>query len=158
MPFYEAWRMNRAGMTGEQDTQFEFNWQLMLSEVWVGRFYEHLRLLKDRKLLPNDGVIEALQEDFRLLRVPIEKHEISSQGQLKAPLQLQRQPPQGKPSDLYEYDKTDPVRAHIMPRSVSRRGSVMWQVIDLKKNQDRWIERRELSDRILQLWGAETPR
>lgn len=147
----------RAAGQADQETMFAFHYQVMLSELWVGRFYEHLRLLVsgDRKLLPKSGEIGALAEDFRLLRVPIEKHEIASDGQLSAPLQMQRRPVQGRPSDVYEYDKTDPQRAHIMPVAISPRGSVMWEVIDLKNNKDLWIERRALSDRIIGLWGDD---
>ena len=65
-----------AGLAGaRQEGLFEFHYQKMLSEFWVGRFYEHLRLLTDRKLLRKTGEVGALAEDFRLLRVPIEKHE-----------------------------------------------------------------------------------
>ena len=146
-----------AGLAGaRQEGLFEFHYQKMLPEFWVGRFYEHLRLLTDRKLLPKTGGVGALAEDFRLLRVPIEKHEISGDRELDAPLKMQRQPPKGDSTDLYEYDRTDPQRAHIMSSNLSQRGSVMWQIIDLKKDQDRWIERRALSERIVQLWGTET--
>jgi hypothetical protein len=144
-----------ANLVSAQDQLFEFHYQAMLSELWIGRFYEHLRLLIDRDLLPKTGDIGALAEDFRLLRVPIEKHEITSQGQLAAPLQTQRRPTEGKELDLYLYDKKDPKRAHIMPRSVSQRGSLMSQVIDLKNDEERWIERLTLSERIITLWGAD---
>src|SRR5262249_6349707 len=122
-----------------QQGLFEFHYQHMLSEFWVGRFYEHLRLLIDRKLLPKTDEIGALAEDFRLLRVTIEKHEIAGDRQLDAPLKMQRERPRGDETDMYEYDKTDPLRAHIMSSGLSQRGSVVWRVIDLKNNQDRWI-------------------
>jgi len=147
----------RAATSNQEDHLLEFNYQVMLSELWVGRFYEHLRLLVERGLLPDTEEVKALAEDFRLLRVPIEKHEITSQGQLTGPLQLHRRPAQGNPSDTYVYDKADTQRAHIMPRSVSQRGSLMWQAVDLKNSENKWIERRQLSDRILAIWGAETP-
>jgi hypothetical protein len=41
-----------------------------------------------------------------------------------------------------------------MPSGFSARGSVMWQVIDLRAKTERWIERRDLSDRILDRWNA----
>jgi hypothetical protein len=138
----------------EQAGLFEVHYQKMLSELWVGSLYESLRLLiVERKLIPDTDEIRLLAEDFRLLRIPIEKHEITSQGQLTAPLQLQRFPPNNDHTDIYKYDKADPQRSHVMPSGLSSRGSIMWQVIDLKNNQERWIERRSLSDRIIALWG-----
>src|SRR5438132_10790560 len=99
----------RAAQAPEQEGLFEVHYQKMLSELWVGRLYEPLRLLVvERKLLTDTDETRALAEDFRLLRVPIEKHEITSQGQLTAPLQLRRYPPKNDPSDLYEYSKVDP--------------------------------------------------
>jgi hypothetical protein len=58
-------------------------------------------------------------------------------------------------TDLYEYSKDDPQRAHIMPTGISSRGSVRWQVIDLKNGEERLLERRSLSDRIIALWGGD---
>jgi hypothetical protein len=149
-----------AGVASAQpEGLFEFHFQKMFSEFWIGRFYEHLRLLtdRDRKLLPKTGEVAALAEDFRLLRIAIEKHEIAGDRDLAAPLKMQRQPARrDDATDLYEYAKNDPQRSHIMPSGLSQRGSVIWHVIDLKKNQDRWIERRALSERIVQLWGTET--
>ena len=105
------------------------------------------------ELLPTSDDVTALAEDFRLLRVPLAKQEIASQGQLKEPLKFQKFPPKGDQSDAYEYDKSDPKRSHIMPTGISARGSVTWQALDIKKGQERWIERRDLSDRIVALWG-----
>jgi hypothetical protein len=43
---------------------------------------------------------------------------------------------------LYLYDPKDDQRAHIMGFAVAPNGSVMWHVIDLKTENDRWVERR----------------
>lgn len=142
----------------EHEGIFEFNYQKMFSELWVGRFYEHLRLLTspDRKqLLPRSGDIGALLEDFELLRITIEKHEIAKDQKLAAPLKFEAT--LGNKTNLYEYDRLDQRRAHIMPSGLSPRGSVAWQVVDLKHDQERWIERRSLSERIVQLWGHNVP-
>jgi hypothetical protein len=109
--------------------------------------YETLRMLAERKLVHVSDEFQALGQDFRLLRIPLEKHEITSQGQLKQPLQMQT-----ASGNIYTYDKTDPKRAHIMPHGITRRGSVWWQVLDVKANAERLVERRELSDRFLSLW------
>jgi hypothetical protein len=47
----------------------------------------------------------------------------------------------------------DPLRTHIIPVDASERGSITWQVIDIRNDESRWIERRELSDRIVRLWA-----
>ena len=141
----------------QQDHLFEAHYQdqAMFSDFWIGRVYETLRLLIARGLLPKDGDVGALKQDFNLLRIPIDKHEIAGDGSLTEPLHMQRQPPSGNATDFYEYNKADPQRAHIMGRGVSQRGSMMWRTVDLKTRQDRWIERRALSDRIIALWGAD---
>jgi hypothetical protein len=142
------------GHAGEQAGLFQDHYQLMLSELWVGSLYESLRLLMvERKLISDSDEIRALAEDFRLLRVPLEKHEITSEGQLTAPLQLLKYPPRHDQTNLYEYSKADPKRSHIMPSGISGRGSVMWRALDLKNDREQWIERRALSDRVIALWG-----
>jgi hypothetical protein len=130
---------------------FEYQYQRMFSEVWVGSVYETLRLLTDdkRKLIVATDEVLALAEDLRLVRVSLEKHEVASDRKLDAPLQLQRVPPNNDHTDLYEYSKGDPQRAHIMPTRLSRQGSVEWLVIDVENDEERWIERLALSDRII---------
>lgn len=137
----------------EQDGMFDSHYQRMLSEAWTGNVYQTLRIVERFGTIANDDV-RSLTEDFRLLRVPLEKHQIAwERDELTAPLQLQRVPAKGDHTDTYLYEKTDPKRTHIMPTRLSYRGSVEWQVIDLKGGHDRWIERRALSDRIIALWG-----
>jgi hypothetical protein len=125
-----------------------------LSELWVGSLYEMLRLLKDRKLAPDNDKFNSLAHDFRLLRIPLEKQEITNQAGLTQPIRLRKYPPNNDGTDLYVYDKKDPKRSHIMGSGLSPRGSMMWQAIDLKANASQWIERRELSERFLSVWGS----
>lgn len=131
--------------------------RVTLSELWLGSTHEFVRLLRDRKLI-DDGDGAAIAHDLRLLRVAIEKHEIAGDRDMKARLQLRRMPSLNDRSDLYVYDKTDRKRAHIMPRGLSpTSGSIVWQVIDINDDRERQIERRELSDRVLKMWGEKTP-
>jgi hypothetical protein len=131
--------------------------QGMLSELWIGSVYETVRLLKVRKLVPDGSEFLALAHDLKLLRIPMEKHELPSDWDLEEPLQMRRQPPNNDATDIYEYDKGDPKRAHIMPWGLSPRGSLRWHVLDIKTGEERWIERRELSDRLLSLWETMRP-
>jgi hypothetical protein len=59
----------------------------------------------------------------------------------------------------YSYDNEDPLRSHIMPTDISDRGSMQWLAIDIPDSlNQRWIERRDLSDRLLQLlMGTTSP-
>lgn len=132
---------------------FAFHRVNMLSEYWVGAMYETLRLLRQRRLLEDAEPFSALLEDLELVRIPLEKHEIAKDKVLDAPLALVRRPERGS-NDEYVYAFDDQKRAHIMPRGVSERGSVMWHVIDLKAEQSRWVERRRISDEVLELWKA----
>src|ERR1700674_530451 len=130
-----------------------FHYQKMLSELWVGSVYETVRLLVERKLGPADSVFRELAHDLTMLRIPLEKHEIARDKKLTAPLQMRRLPPNNGETGIYEYPKDDSTKAHIMPVGTSGRGSVMWNVIDIQANVERWLERRDLSERLLAVWG-----
>jgi hypothetical protein len=142
--------------TSQSNTQsniFGFHYYKIFAELWVGDMYETFRLLGARKIAVATDEYQSLARDLRFLRVPLEKHEIAGDSKLTEALQMYRTPPRDDDHEMYKYEKGDPLRAHIMPSGVSDRGSVMWQVIDLKSNTSYWIERRQVSDRILNLWG-----
>jgi hypothetical protein len=140
--------------TPEHDVDFSIHYRKMLSELWVGSMYETFRLLIDRKLGPDDDRFRELAHELRLLRIPLEKHEIAIDKQLKEqPLTMRAVPPNDDTRDYYTYSQTDPMKAHIMPCGVSARGSMMWRIIDLQSKQDHWIERQDLSDRIIEFWN-----
>jgi hypothetical protein len=139
------------GAMGAEVLQWATEPLASLSEAWVGQVYEVLRLTSERKLLAESDSFAQLAHDFRLLRISMEKHEIAADRSLTAPLPMYRRPAREGDADYY-YDKGDPLRAHIMPTGISRRGSVQWLAIDVKaKSTQRWIERRELSERVLKL-------
>ena len=96
--------------------------------------YETVRLLReiDGKQQEHD----PLAHDLKLLRVALEKHQIADDRKLKAPLKMGRHPPNNDATDHYVYSPDDPRRSHIMPTGFSARGSIMWQVIDLKANAE----------------------
>jgi hypothetical protein len=125
-----------------------------LSEIWIGQVYEIVRLTRERKLIANSDFLEALAHDFRLLRVPMEKYEIAQDRSLTSPVLMSSFP--AKNGDFeYSYDKKDPLRAHIMPTGISLRGSMQWLAIDISGSlAQRWIERRDLSDRVLHLLSS----
>jgi hypothetical protein len=139
---------------------FSFNYQKMLSELWVGAVYEIFRLLRARKLILDNPAFDTLAHDLELLRISLEKHEIPADKKLTEPLLMQRSPPNNDKTDIYQYSKSDPQRAYTMPSRISGRGSVMWHVFDVKSGISDWLERRALSERIVALWGpvaAEPP-
>jgi hypothetical protein len=127
----------------------------MFSELWIGGEYEIFRLLRQQKLSDDGELFARILKLLELLRMPIEKHEIAKDKRLDEPLLLQRSPANNDSSDHYEYSKVDDLRAHIMPAAISTvNGSMMWQAIDLTDNSAPWIERRWLSDRMLELWSS----
>jgi hypothetical protein len=136
-----------------EEHDFSFHYQVTFSELWIGHMYEIVRLLKDRKLMPNNDEFESLAHHLRLLRIPIEKHEIPGDRKLTQPLMMRRYPPNDEARDSYEYSKDDQTRSHIMPSGISKRGSVIWQVIDIASNESFWIERRSLSERVLAIFS-----
>lgn len=128
-----------------------FHYQSLVSELWVGSAYEIVRLAVERALLPTSLNLSALAHDLRLLRIPLEKHEIAVDRKLKGKLTLARHPPNGNETDFVEYDKADRQKSHIMPAGLTDRGSMTWCAIDIEADTEKWIERLDLSDRFLAL-------
>jgi hypothetical protein len=140
-----------------QNDGFAIHYQKMLSDLWIGGVYEAFRLLIDRKIAPPEDEFLRLAHELRLLRIPLEKHEIAADRKLPNPLLLVRTPPNNNANDHYEYSSGDRTKTHIMPSGISARGSIMWQVIDATDGiKSFWIERRDLSDRILRFWLGTT--
>ena len=129
-----------------------FGYQRMMSEYWIGGVYETFRLLRQRGLADTSAAFDEILNDLELLRMPLEKHEIAKDSKLKSSLEMVRIPPKNDPSDTYIYDPRDNQRSHIMPYGKSPQGSLVWHVTDVRSGADRWIERRDLSDRIIALW------
>jgi hypothetical protein len=139
------------------DECFAADYQKALSELWIGQVYEILRLLKARKLASGDA-FHRLAHDFRLLRIPLEKHEIVEDPKLTAPLPMQAYPVDDSNPGLRVYNKDDPQRGYVMPSGLSNRGSVIWLVLDHRAHQQFWLERRELSERMIALWQPASDR
>ncbi|MER2252920.1 hypothetical protein ABS772_23670 [Methylorubrum podarium] len=135
--------------SGSADPHFRFNYLNMLSELWILSVYETVRTVNQRKIVAESDAFENLYLDLTLVRMPLAKHEIPKDNLVKSPLNMTRVPSNAEAGASYVYDKGDPLRSHIMPCGVSANGSLMWQVIDLKRNIEYWVERRGLSDRIL---------
>jgi hypothetical protein len=140
----------RTRLADAEDPLLTFNTHSTYAELWVGMIYEIVRLLLDRSLIQSEGAV-SLGHDLRLVRVPLEKHEVPQDRKLEGPLEFVREPRNGDASDLSVYDKSDPARSHILPRGVSDRGSLVWHVIDVVAKREYWVERRDLSDRFLAL-------
>ena len=79
----------------------------MFAELWVGGMYETFRLLNDqtRKLVPATDEYKSLASGLKLLRVPLEKHEIAGDRKLAEALQTYRTPPRDDDREMYKYEK-----------------------------------------------------
>lgn len=130
------------------------NYLHVLSEWWIGSAYAICFALKDRKLRKDDPFLQ-LADDLRLVRVQLEKYEIHSDRALSEPLLLsptdlradEKEPP------VYRYNKNDPLKSHIPRSGMSENRSIMWEVIDTKISNMRWLERLELSERFLNIFA-----
>lgn len=139
----------------DQSGSFAFHYQKMISDSWVGSMYETFRLLRDRNLADASPAFASILADLELIRIPLDKHELAKDRRLDAPLTMMRSPPNNDASDVYVYDPKDNRRAHIMAAGVSpTTGSLMWHGIDVVSKADRWIDRRDLADRIVALWKS----
>lgn len=129
--------------------------QAMLTELWIGMVYEIFRLLIERDLAPDRTEFKALAHELRLLRIPLEKHEIAADKKLSGPLLLQRLPVVEGANGDFTYNNRDNKKSHIMPFTTSNRGSIMWNVIDTESQNSYWLERLSLSDRIVALFSVD---
>ena len=148
----EAETVARPAQPNQMD--FRFSYLHVLSEWWVGSAYAILFTLKERKIFSDPDFL-YLANGLRMLRVQIEKHEIALDKKLAVPLRMS--PSQLRDDELanppiYTYDKSDPLRAHIARSGMSERGSIMWEVIDVTNDQALWLERLELSNRIIDIF------
>ncbi|MDP1581970.1 MAG: hypothetical protein Q8M18_00925 [Bradyrhizobium sp.] len=145
-----------------------FHYQLSLSETWVVGCYEIMRALRQRdrdamQVSTRPSGVSGMQAfksifaDLELLRMPMVKFEIAKDFKLKEPLQLQRGPANNDASDHTTYDSNDPTRSHLMPSSISPRGSVRWAALDHLANRQHWIERRDLAERFLAMGNEIIP-
>jgi hypothetical protein len=123
--------------------------QLTLSELWVSSTYEIMRVIRARKLGPENGDLPGIAQQLKLLRIPMDKYEIADDKKLPAPLRMQTQPDELGTISEHVYDKGDASRSHVLPVTISERGSAMWYVIDGASQSAQWIERVGLADRIL---------
>jgi hypothetical protein len=142
----------QATAAGKEPGMFNFHYQRILSDYWIGGIYEGFRTLHQRNLVGATAVFDRIFSDLELIRVSLEKHELPKDRALKEPLTMVRGPRSNDATDFYLYDPKDDQRTHIMGVTIAPNGSVMWHVIDLKTENDRWVERRDLSDRILTMW------
>ena len=128
-----------------------------LSDYWLSAMYETFRLLQSRGLADKGEAFASIFHELELVRMGIDKHEIPKDQKLVEPLAMVRVPALPHDKEGYIYDKNDPKRGHIMPMGMSERGSPMWQVIDHLADRSFWIERCNLSDRMLDLWKDAKP-
>jgi hypothetical protein len=136
----------------QQGPFFVSKYQELMSTYWIGSVYETFRLLNSRGLADQDPRFDEIHNDLRLLRITLEKHEVAKDRKAKTPVQFTRYPPRNGPSDSYTYDRDDDQRSHIMVSRLNPSGSYAWLALDLENKSERWIERRGLSDRIIELW------
>jgi hypothetical protein len=134
---------------------FRHHYYSMMAEHWLGTAYSICYILGKRKLMTGAD-FEALSEDLRLIRVQLEKYEIPSDQKLTEPLSMTTVPSDiiGMPASGYVYDKDDAARSHIGRRGISARRALMWEVIDIKSDSSRWLERIDLSDRFANVFTA----
>lgn len=137
---------------GPDEFGFNAHYQIMMGDLWVGSLYEICRLLSERKLSPQTDTFKNLSRELKLIRIPLEKHEIASDRRISGSLTLETGPDGSDNRREYEYRTNDNTRSHIMPQGFSEKFSQMWHVIDVERSQSYWIERRELSDRFMSIW------
>lgn len=124
------------------------------SELWIGQAYAVLQSIISRKISTSDELRE-IHRNLKLIRVSLEKYEIPNDRNLAGTLILSTSPKAEEEQKLHSYDSKDPKRSYIMPAGISPRGSLCWMVTDAKSLTGRWLERRYLSDCLLNCLAPE---
>ena len=107
-------------------------------------------------LLSEMELFKSIFADFEFLRMPMAKFEIAKDHKMKQPLRMQKFGETNKVAPHF-YDPKDPARYHIMPTDMGQRGSAVWQALDHLTNREYWIERRDLSERLLAMGNEIVP-
>lgn len=132
---------------------FKLNYLVTLSEIWIGSAYEIVRLLSERELAPQNAKFQTLSHELRLLRVPIEKHQIAADNRIDGEIVLETGPVGSDNIKEYVYKKEDKDRSYVVPTGITERFSVEWVAIDTQNGRSFWIERRYISDKFLSIWS-----
>ncbi|WP_133137752.1 hypothetical protein [Legionella rowbothamii] len=120
-------------------------YQRLLSDLWIGSCYEVFRVMK-QKIKPESETFKKIFKNLTLIRIGIEKHEIAGDKKLKEPIAFVCE----SSIEQYEYNPTDEKRGHIMKSGLSKKGSIVWEVLDIKPSpHNYWLERRDISDDVV---------
>ncbi|WP_213684704.1 hypothetical protein [Roseicyclus sp.] len=123
------------------------NLHIAFSEIWIIGIYELLRAAKEYS--PKKVDIK-LFHDIEIIRIPLAKYQIAKDKKLTGPLYFDLKGSNSAAEKSATYDNTDRQRTHHLPRSISERGSAQWCTVDVTgEEQQRWLERRDISDRFL---------
>jgi hypothetical protein len=129
------------------------HYYLLLADSWIGDAYAICYILNNRKLV-TDEPFKQLLEDLRLVRVQLEKYEIPSDRDLV--IEMTTGAGAAGPPATHVYDYKDPRRSHIGRRGFSERRSAMWEVLEVKSEAHRWLERQDLADRFLNVFSRHS--
>jgi hypothetical protein len=121
--------------------------QLSLSRYWLLSTYEWMRVAKNASETKSNSVLQQLFHDIELVRVSVAKFEIAKDRKLPPEMMLYRE---GDPADAMGSPYS--AGTYHPPMGVNLdTGSVFWYVIDAERRMNKYVYRREISDRILAL-------
>ena len=127
--------------------------QMMLSQMWISDTYEIFRNIKSNEMLKENKIFKELEHHLRLLRVPIDKHQIASDHYLKKKPQLiQVKPANDNGVGQYEHHSGEPYK---LVTKLTGRGSLFWETVDGKTGKAITFERLYLSERILKFFDMD---
>ena len=131
----------------------------LFSDLWVCNAYEFFRLLKERRLTSGNS-FKKIEQQLRLVRITLDKHEIAKNRGGNVDLKFMYHPPLTDEKTLYHYSSDDPHRSIIPEVKVNlETGAVQWRVVDVLSHKDEtwvgWLDRQVISDEILKLWRSE---
>jgi hypothetical protein len=121
--------------------------QMYLSELWVAKAFAALYAIRNEASFTEE--MKAVYRELRIIRVPLQKFEAAWPDKKVPPSQtMETSGTEAALFSLNHYDSgTDRFK---MGFGVSPRGSSNWRVVDRNSRAERWIERRYLSDLMLE--------
>ncbi|MDQ0421109.1 hypothetical protein J2045_002136 [Peteryoungia aggregata LMG 23059] len=131
----------------QEQIDLVFDLQLKLSESWILSIYEVLRTAcqQARSKGLEHIALKTLHDEFKLVRIPLAKLEIANAKLAEPELMLQKFGGEEEEPESYIADAS-----YIIHRAVcTSTGAIQWMAIDIKKKANVWINRHNLSDKLL---------
>lgn len=136
------------GLSIDPDVQgIELDYFFELSQLWLYEAYEIVRILKNVR--KEDAKLKQLYSQLRLARVPLAKGEVAGDSKIKNCFFEKRPAKEDEKPRKYTNEDETKIEVYPLLGFNPQNGAVNWQVLDTKSMKTVFVNRRELSDQLL---------